>query len=193
VVGEGQPLGAPLASGGPYFGFMCTRQEFVRQIPGRIVGRTVDLDGKPGFTLTLQAREQHIRRSKATSNICTNQGLLVTAATLYMSLLGPEGLARVAARSMRNLAALRRQLAAVPGVRAAFDGAHFHECVLKLDRPVAPVLAALAREGIHGGFDLSRHYPELGPALLVCATETKTDADLARYAQALSGVLKQAA
>jgi len=193
VVGEGQPLGSPLASGGPYFGFMCAKQEFVRQMPGRIVGRTVDLDGKPGFTLTLQAREQHIRRSKATSNICTNQGLLVTAATIYMALLGPEGLARVASASMQNLRALRQQLCAVPGVSAAFTAAHFHEAVLKLDRPVAPVLAELARQGIHGGFDLSRHYPELGHALLVCATETKTEADLAHYAQALSAALRKAA
>jgi glycine dehydrogenase subunit 1 len=193
VVGEGQPLGSPLASGGPYFGFMCAKKEFVRQMPGRIVGRTVDLDGKPGFTLTLQAREQHIRRSKATSNICTNQGLLVTAATIYMSIVGPEGLARVASSSMANLTSLRAHLAKVPGVTAAFEGAHFHECVLKLDRPVAPVLAELARVGIHGGFDLSQHYPELGHALLVCTTETKTEADLQRYAQALGAVLKKAA
>jgi glycine dehydrogenase subunit 1 len=193
VVGEGQPLGSPLSSGGPYFGFMCAKQAFVRQMPGRIVGRTVDLDGKPGFTLTLQAREQHIRRSKATSNICTNQGLLVTAATIYMAIVGPTGLARVASRSMANLKSLRTQLAKVPGVKAAFDGAHFHECVVKLDRPVAPVLAELARVGIQGGFDLSQHYPELGHALLVCATETKNDADLLRYAQALGAVLKKAA
>jgi glycine dehydrogenase subunit 1 len=193
VVGEGQPMGAPLASGGPYFGFMCAKQQFVRQMPGRIVGRTVDLDGKPGFTLTLQAREQHIRRSKATSNICTNQGLLVTAATIHMALLGPAGLQRVASTSMANLASLRAQLAKVPGVKAAFTGAHFHECVLTLDRPVAPVLAALSREGVLGGFDLSKDYPELGHALLVCATETKTGADLARYAQALGAVLKHAA
>jgi len=192
VVGEGQPLGSPLASGGPYFGFMCAKQAFVRQMPGRIVGRTVDLDGKPGFTLTLQAREQHIRRSKATSNICTNQGLLVTAATIYMSLLGPQGLSRVATRSMQNLRALRDKLAAV-GVKAVFEGAHFHECVVKLDRPVAPVLAELARQGIYGGYDLSKHYPELGHALLVCATETKTEADLARFAQALGGILRKAA
>jgi glycine dehydrogenase subunit 1 len=190
VVGEGQPLGSPLASGGPYFGFMCAKKEFVRQMPGRIVGRTVDLDGKPGFTLTLQAREQHIRRSKATSNICTNQGLLVTAATIHMSLLGPEGLARVASASMKNLRSLREKLAAHPGVKAVFTGSHFHECVLKLDRPVAPVLAALSHDGIQGGFDLSRHYPELGHALLVCATETKTEADLNRYADALRSILK---
>jgi glycine dehydrogenase subunit 1 len=193
VVGEGQPLGAPLASGGPYFGFMCAKKEFVRQMPGRIVGRTVDLDGKPGFTLTLQAREQHIRRSKATSNICTNQGLLVTAATLYMSIVGPEGLARVASAAMANARALREKLAAVPGVAAAFTGAHFHECVLKLDRPAAPVLAALAREDILGGLDLSPHYPELGHAVLVCATETKTQADLDRYASALRHILQRPA
>ncbi len=193
VVGEGQPMGAPLASGGPYFGFMCAKQAFVRQMPGRIVGRTVDLDGKPGFTLTLQAREQHIRRSKATSNICTNQGLLVTAATIHMSILGPAGLASVASACLKNLASLRRQLAAIPGVSPVFTGAHFHECVLRLDRPVAPVLAALSRAGILGGYDLSKHYPELGHALLVCATETKTEADLAQYAQALAAALTQAA
>ncbi len=110
-----------------------------------------------------------------------------------MSLLGPEGLARVASASMANLRALREQLGAVRGVKAAFSGSHFHECVLQLDRPVAPVVAELARVGIHGGFDLSPHYPELGHALLVCATETKSAADLQRYAQALAAVLKKAA
>jgi glycine dehydrogenase subunit 1 len=187
--GEGQPLGIPLSSGGPYFGFMACKQEFVRQMPGRIVGRTSDMDGKPGFTLTLQAREQHIRRSKATSNICTNQGLMVTGATIYMSLLGFEGLSRVARSSQSRTAALASMLTAIPGVRKMFAVPHFHEVVLQLDRPVAPVLEALATSDILGGFDLSADYPELGNALLVCATETKTDADLAAYRDALHVVM----
>jgi glycine dehydrogenase subunit 1 len=190
VCGEGQPLGVPLASGGPYFGFMATRMQYVRQMPGRIVGRTVDTEGRPGFSLTLQAREQHIRRSKATSNICTNQGLMVTAATIYMSLLGPQGLARVAEASLQRTADLVTTLSRIAGVRPAFTAPRFHEAVLLLDRPVAPVLAALARRGIFGGLDLSDRYPELGHALLVCATETKLAADIDLYAGALADVMK---
>src|SRR6202789_4065197 len=133
VCGEGQPLGVPLASGGPYFGFMATRMQYVRQMPGRIVGRTVDTEGRPGFSLTLQAREQHIRRSKATSNICTNQGLMVTAATIYMSLLGPQGLARVAEASLQRTADLVTTLSRIAGVRPAFTAPRFHEGVLLLD------------------------------------------------------------
>jgi glycine dehydrogenase subunit 1 len=193
VCGEGQPLGVPLSSGGPYFGFMATRMEHVRQMPGRIVGRTVDLDGKPGFTLTLQAREQHIRRSKATSNICTNQGLLVTAATIYMSLLGPQGLAKVAATCMQRTSELVAALGKVPGVRVAFGGPRFHEAVLLLDRPVRGVLEALASRGIVGGCDISRDYPALGNALLVCATETRTPEDIATYARSLAEVMQSAA
>jgi glycine dehydrogenase subunit 1 len=189
VCGEGQPLGVPLASGGPYFGFLTCKKEFVRQMPGRIIGRTVDLDGKPGYTLTLQAREQHIRRAKATSNICTNQGLLVTAATIYMSLVGAEGLAKVASGSMTSTQGLVEALTGIPGVSRVFSGAIFHEAVLKLPRPVAEVLEKLADEGILGGWDLSRHYPELGQCLLVCATETKTSADIQRYAQSLRRAL----
>jgi glycine dehydrogenase subunit 1 len=190
VVGDGQPLGVPLSSGGPYFGFMTTRMEHVRQMPGRIIGRTVDLDGKPGFTLTLQAREQHIRRSKATSNICTNQGLLVTAATIYMSLLGAEGLEQVAAACQRQSNKLVEALTKVRGVKLAFDGPRFHEAVLQLDRNVGDVLEQLARAGIVGGFDLSQQYPELGQALLVCATETRTDEEIQRYAQTLAEVMQ---
>ena len=192
VCGEGQPLGVPLASGGPYFGFMTTRMQNVRQMPGRFVGRTVDLEGRPGFTLTLQAREQHIRRSKATSNICTNQGLLVTAATVYLSLLGPAGLERVARACVERTAELVRALTRVPGVRLRFAAPRFHEAVLDLDRPVAPVLEALAARGIAGGLDLAERYPELKSALLVCATETKLPEDIERFAAALADILRKA-
>ncbi len=189
VCGEGQPLGVPLASGGPYFGFMACRKEHVRQMPGRIVGRTVDLDGKPGFALTLQAREQHIRRSKATSNICTNQGLLVCAATVYMSLLGAEGLRRVAAASHENTMTLADLLANIPGVKKMFNSTVFHEVVLQLNQSAKDVLDALQAIGIQGGFDLSHDYPELGQAILVCSTETKTQDDLIAYQQALQEIL----
>jgi glycine dehydrogenase subunit 1 len=191
VVGDGQPLGVPLSSGGPYFGFMTTRMEHVRQMPGRIIGRTVDLDGKQGFTLTLQAREQHIRRSKATSNICTNQGLLVTAATIHMSLLGAAGLEAVAATSQRQTARLIDRLTRIAGVKVLFDGYRFHEAVLQLPTRVSDVLDALAERNIVGGLDLSKLYPELGNALLVCATEMRTDADLDTYAQVLADVLER--
>jgi len=189
AVGEGQPLGIPLSSGGPYFGFMACKQSLVRQIPGRIIGRTTDLDGKTGFVLTLQAREQHIRRSKATSNICTNQGLMVTAATIYMSLVGPEGLRRIAAQSHANTVALVEQLETLKGVKRIFSGPLFHEAVVALPAPVGAVLQTLKAQGILAGLDLGEHYPELGNALLVCATETKTAADLQKYVEHLGRVL----
>jgi glycine dehydrogenase subunit 1 len=192
AVGEGQPLGVPLSSGGPYLGFMTARMEHVRQMPGRIVGRTLDVAGKSGFTLTLQAREQHIRRAKATSNICTNQGLLMTAATIYLSLMGPQGLTRTAAACHARTRELLAALTRVPGVRLGFTGPCFHEAVLLLDRPVAPLLKALSARGIAAGLDLTPYYPELGPALLVCATETKTQADIERYRASLSEVMQAA-
>ena len=192
AVGEGQPLGVPLSSGGPYFGFMTTRMEHIRQMPGRIVGRTRDLSGRDGFTLTLQAREQHIRRAKATSNICTNQGLLMTAATIYLALMGREGLARTAAAAHARTRELCAALTRLPGVRVAFSGPCFHETVLVFERPLAPLLSALSARGIHGGLDLGPYYPELGNALLVCATETKSSADIERYRAALGELLQPA-
>ncbi len=190
-VGDGQPLGVPLSSGGPYFGFMTARQALVRQMPGRIVGRTVDLDGQPGFALTLQAREQHIRRSKATSNICTNQGLLVTAATIHMALLGPEGLKNVALMSHANTRELVAKLTAVPGVERVFPGPFFHEAVVRVNSPVPDVLRALRAQSILGGYALGLDYPELADCILVCATETKTGDDLAQYAQQLERILSR--
>ena len=189
VVGEGQPFGIPLSSGGPYVGFLCCKQAHVRQMPGRIIGRTVDLEGKEGFTLTLQAREQHIRRAKATSNICTNQGLAMTAATIYLSLMGAECLERVALASHHNIRQLTEKLSQVNGVETVFTRPVFHETVIKLTQPVAPVLASMAKNGVLGGLDLSVDYPELGNALVVCATETKNDADLNRFVQVLTQAL----
>ena len=189
VCGEGQPLGAPLSSGGPYFGFMCCAQKHVRQMPGRIIGRTDDLEGKTGYVLTLQAREQHIRRSKATSNICTNQGLLTTAATIYLSLMGPEGLRQTAEQSHVNTQKLVEKLCLTDGVEKIFNRPCFHEAVLRLPKPANEVLGALDAQGVLGGFDLSRAYPELGNAILICATETKTDDDLEQYVTALNAVL----
>ncbi|PVV20523.1 MAG: glycine dehydrogenase (aminomethyl-transferring) [gamma proteobacterium symbiont of Ctena orbiculata] len=187
--GEGQPLGAPLASGGPYFGFLCSTQKLVRQMPGRIIGKTVDLDGKPGYALTLQAREQHIRRSKATSNICTNQGLMVTAATIHMSLMGSEGLQRVAAASHANSDKLTHALTSLPGVESLFDGPVFHERVARLPIAANKALRALAAHNVLGGFDLSDDYPELGDAILVCATELRSEDDIESYRSKLERVI----
>jgi len=186
AVGEGQPLGVPLASGGPYFGFMCCRQKFVRQLPGRIIGRTVDLDGKVGFTLTLQAREQHIRRAKATSNICTNQGLLANAATIYLSLLGAEGLKAVAQTCHERAATLLSKVATIEAITPRFDGAFFHEIVIKLPKPADRVLQQMANEGILAGFDLGRSFAGLEDCILVNATETKSDQDLDDFRDCLA-------
>ncbi len=172
--GEGQPLGVPLSYGGPYFGFMCTRDELVRQLPGRLVGRTHDEDGNVGYTLTLQAREQHIRRAKAKSNICTNQGLLVVAATIYMSLLGFDGLREVAIKSHQNTQKLL-DLFEAKGAKRIFSAPYFHEVALTFNRPLQTQL----------GYDLQLDYAELVNTHLVCVTETKTEQDLARYADAL--------
>lgn len=186
VCGEGQPLGIPLMGGGPYFGFMCCRKSHVRQMPGRLVGKTVDVDGKAGYVLTLQAREQHIRRAKATSNICTNQGLLVTAATIYMAILGPLGLRQVALASHHNTQLLQKELQTIPGVETVFNAPYFHEIVIRLPVPVTDVIHALANERIQIGYALEKDYPELKNCLLLCATETKSIADIKRLTHHLA-------
>lgn len=188
--GEGQPLGVPLASGGPYFGFFAAKKDLVRQMPGRIVGRTTDQNGKSGFVLTLQAREQHIRRAKATSNICTNQGLLVTAATIYMSIMGPQGLKSIASTSHHNTLQLTKALCEIDGVQQRFTSPVFHETVLQLTADIPAVLTALAKEGIQGGLHLGRYSPELNDCLLICATETKTPDMIAHYKAALANVMR---
>ncbi|MEX2576795.1 MAG: aminomethyl-transferring glycine dehydrogenase subunit GcvPA, partial [Halofilum sp. (in: g-proteobacteria)] len=172
AVGEGQPLGIPLSAGGPYLGLFCTRQSLARQMPGRVVGRTYDLDGRTGYVMTLRAREQDIRRSKATSNICTNQGLLVTAAAMYMALMGAEGIERVARHCHANARELRAALSEIDGVEPVFEGPVFHEFVLRIDgRDADEVLADLVGQNYLGGLALATHYPDLGNAVLVCATE----------------------
>lgn len=189
VCGEGQPLGAPMASGGPYFGFLSTRMVHVRQLPGRLIGCTVDMDGKRGFSLTLQAREQHIRRAKATSNICTNQGLLVTAATIHMSLLGAEGLRQVALQCHHNTHQLMDALTQINGVDPVFSAPYFHEALIKLTRPIDEVLNELAEAGIAGGYMPSIHYPQLANTLLICATEMRSEEDIAQYVNALTTIM----
>jgi glycine dehydrogenase subunit 1 len=190
VCGEGQPLGIPLSGGGPYLGLMGCKKEFVRQMPGRIVGQTTDSEGKIGYTLTLQAREQHIRRSKATSNICTNQGLMATATTIHLALLGAHGLQQTALSCHRNTSQLIEKLTKIPGVQRKFHAAFFHEVVLELPRPVKTVLQQLTEQGILGGYDLTKAYPELGECLLICATEMRTETEIARYINSLQTILQ---
>lgn len=187
--GEGQALGIPLASGGPYYGFLCCKKNHIRQMPGRVVGRTTDLEGKTGFVLTLQAREQHIRRAKATSNICTNQGLMVTASTIYMSLMGPNGLRQIAMLCHQRARELRDKLISQHGIEAVFCTPFFHEIVVKIAMPVEQVLQELALRGIQGGYALKTTYPELGECLLMCATETKTAEDIKLLANHLCEIL----
>jgi glycine dehydrogenase subunit 1 len=187
--GEGQPLGIPLSSGGPYYGFMCCKQALVRQMPGRIIGRTVDLEGKPGFTLTLQAREQHIRRSKATSNICTNQGLMITATTIHMALLGAEGLENVALNCHANTQQLVHKLTDLQGVEAVFENPVFHESVIRISAPMDEVMRALHEQKLLPGYALQDDYPELENCLLVCATETRTEEDIDTYVNHMQRIL----
>ncbi|MCE2407802.1 MAG: aminomethyl-transferring glycine dehydrogenase subunit GcvPA [Pseudomonadales bacterium] len=186
VCGDGQPLGIPMASGGPSFGFLCTRMAHVRQLPGRIAGRTQDKDGNDGFVLTLQAREQHIRRAKATSNICTNQGLLVTAATIYMTLLGRQGLKEVATACVRNTHQLVDRLTTLPNIEKRFTGHYFHECVLDFPESTVELQQRMLKQGILAGHPMTGMFDEGDRAMLVCATEARTAQDIESYVQALA-------
>lgn len=190
VVGEGQSLGIPLSSGGPFLGFMCCKTALVRQMPGRIIGRTEDLDGQTGFALTLQAREQHIRRAKATSNICTNQGLLVTAATIFLSLMGANGLKNIASRSHQGTHRLIQLISKIPGVKPRFDTPYFHESVIQLPASSKAVLERMAADGILAGLDLSENFPDLENCILLNVTETKSESDLLAYKSSLEHALK---
>ncbi len=180
VVAEGQQLGIPLSFGGPYLGILTARQDLVRRMPGRIAGATVDGTGRRGYVLTLQTREQHIRRERATSNICTNQALLALAATVYLSVVGPGGLRQVEERSLAGAHALADALSALPGVSRITERPFCHEFAVRLSRPAKDVNRALLAHGILGGYPLVDAYPELGEgAWLVAVTEKRTDDEIA--------------
>jgi glycine dehydrogenase subunit 1 len=190
VVGEGQSLGMPVSFGGPYLGFMATREQYVRKMPGRIVGRAVDAQGRQGFVMTLQAREQHIRREKATSNICTNEGLCALTALIYLSLLGKQGLADVARVCAEKADYARQRLLTVPGVTMRFPNRwYFNEFVLNLPMTADKVIRGLFNRGIAAGFPLGRYFPEMNNCLLIAVTEKRTKEDIDYLAHALEVIL----
>lgn len=185
AVAEGQPLGIAASFGGPGVGLLCCQKKYARLAPGRLVGTTTDAQGRPGFTLTLQTREQHIRREKATSNICTNQALCALMATLYLAAMGPAGIRNVAEQSYHK-AHFAADLLGRVDVAPLFEAPFFHEWVVQLKQPASEVNAKLAARGIIGGYDMSRDYPELGHAMLLCCTEKRTRQEIEELASALS-------
>jgi glycine dehydrogenase subunit 1 len=189
VVGDAQQCGNQLSFGGPSAGYMATRTQFIRQLPGRLAGMTLDKNGKRAFTLTLQTREQHIRRANATSNICTNQALNALTMLVYLSLIGPNGLKQLAELSLRRAHYLADALTAVPGVSLKFKAPYFSEFVIETSAPAAKVLAALVEENILGGIDLAQFFPQHRNCILVSVTEMNSVAELDRYAQALPKAL----
>ena len=174
VVGEGQPLGIPLSYGGPYLGFFATRKQFIHKMAGRLVGETVDSRGQRAYVLTLTAREQHIKRERATSNICTNQGLLALAAAVYLSLLGPGGLRQVAELCYSKAHYTAEKISSLPGYSLCFDAPYFHEFPICCPRPVAEINAHLLEHGFLGGYDLGLDYPALKNHMLLAVTEMNT-------------------
>ena len=188
VAGEGQALGTGLNYGGPALGFFATRDKSVRHMPGRLVGQTVDREGRTGYVLTLATREQHIRREKATSNICTSESLIALMATIYLVSLGPRGLREVALTNLRKAAYAKERLGKVRGCGLRFSGPTFNEFVLKTKKKPAAVLTHLLKRQIVGGLDLGRFYPELSDCLLVCVTEQNSREEIDALAKALGGV-----
>lgn len=174
VTGEGQSFGLPVSYGGPYVGFFAARQKFMRQVPGRLVGETVDRNGRKAFVLTLSTREQHIRRDRATSNICTNHGLCALAATVFLAIMGKQGLRDLAALNLRKADYLKNRLAKLKGFEIRFEADTFNEFVLECPRPAREVREALYQDKILAGLDLEPFYPELKNCLLLCATEMNT-------------------
>jgi len=189
AVGDGQPLGLAMSFGGPGLGIFCCRSHFARLAPGRLVGLTNDDNGKRGFTLTLQTREQHIRREKATSNICSNQALCALCATIYLSALGPRGIADAATQSFHKAAFARDLLERIPGVETVFASPHFHEFALRLPLPIQTLNAALLERGIIGPYDLGADYPDLEGTALFCCTEKRTREEIEALANAVREIV----
>lgn len=189
VVAEGQALGNYMTYGGPYLGIMACREEYVRKMPGRIVGQTTDRNGKTCWVLTLQTREQHIRREKATSNICTNQGLLALRASIYLAAVGPNGLREAAELSTRKAHYAAEQLSKISGLSLAFPGPFFKEFVVRSTKDPVKLLAEVGRLGYHGGIALGRWYPELSDAILIAVTEKRSKGEIDGLARAYQKAL----
>jgi len=188
VVGEAQSFGLPVSFGGPYVGFFATREQYVRQVPGRVTGETTDRDGRRAFVLTLSTREQHIRRERATSNICTNQGLCALAATVYLAVMGKQGLRELAVLNLRKADYLKNKLSKVGGFEIRFNADTFNEFVLKCPKPATEVRDSLLEHKILAGLPLGGHYPELADSLLLCATEMNTVEAIDRLTEKLEGI-----
>lgn len=188
VLGEGQALGSPLQFGGPYLGFFATRMAHIRQMPGRVIGQTVDREGRRGFVMTLQAREQHIRREKATSNICTNEALVALTATIYMAAMGKGGLRRAAELCYHRSHYAAQHIAALAGYELAFSGPFFKEFAVRVPRPPAEINQLLFDRKIIGGYDLSRSYPELANTMLFCVTEMNPKSEIDYLVSALAEI-----
>ncbi len=189
AVGEGQSFGNFLNFGGPYVGLFATKKEFLRQMPGRLVGETVDDRGQKGFVLTMSTREQHIRREKATSNICTNQSLCALAASIHLALLGPVGLKKLAEMNLAKAHYAKKLLLNIPGVKILFSGETFHEFALSLPKPVEEVLSLLQNKKIFGGVALKQFYPEFENGLLVCVTEMVSREEIEKFAEELKRIV----
>jgi glycine dehydrogenase subunit 1 len=187
AIAEGQCLGNTMSYGGPYLGMLACREEYVRKMPGRLVGETIDRSGRRCWVLTLQTREQHIRREKATSNICTNQGLMALKATVYLAALGPQGLRETAELCTRKAHYAAERLTQLPGTRLRFNRPFFKEFTLQVEEPVSALLAGLLDKGYHAGLHLGRWYPELEKCLSVAVTEKRTRAEIDGLVSALSG------
>ena len=188
VVGEAQPLGVPLGFGGPYLGYFAIRQKYVRRIAGRIIGETLDADGKRAFVMTLRPREQDIKRERASSNICTNQGLMALAASVYLALMGKHGLRKVGELNYHKAHYAADKINGLPGYSVDMSKAFFNEFVVACPRPVAEINAALFEEGIIGGYDLGQHYYHLQDHMLLCVTEMNGKDEIDRLAELMGGL-----